>query len=334
MQDDERDYYGRQYWFKHQVDDLGYTDIVTRARTDLPERCLHWLQAVLKYKLPPAQVLELGSAHGGFVALLRAAGFAARGLELSPSIVQFAKETFDVPMLLGPIETQEIHNGCLDVIALMDVIEHLPDPVGTMRHCLKLLKPDGVLIIQAPKYQIKKTYAELEAGKDRFLEHLKPSEHLYLFSETSIRQLFYKLEAAHLAFEPAIFAHYDMFLVVSRAPLVCFSPQKIQQTLNLTPQGRLLQATLDLDNQLRDLKVRYAESEHDRAARLANMQTLEKALEKSKNDRTQCFGVIKTQSQKNTRLRALFKHFNNSLPHRLLRRFDQRSLTESQQPTT
>ena len=105
---------------------------------------MHWLQTLVKFKRPPAETIELGCAHGGFVALMQWAGFTARGLELSPWIVKFAEQTFGIPMLLGPIEDQPIEPASLDVIALMDVLEHLPDPVGTMAHCLRLLKPDGI----------------------------------------------------------------------------------------------------------------------------------------------------------------------------------------------
>src|SRR5712692_5834582 len=58
--DDERDFYGREHWFSHQEKDLGFPNITVRARTDLAERCLHWLRTVLKYKLPPARILEVG----------------------------------------------------------------------------------------------------------------------------------------------------------------------------------------------------------------------------------------------------------------------------------
>ena len=70
IKDDNRDFYGREYWFSHQEKDLGFANIMTRARVDLSERCLHWLRTVLKYKLPPGKALELGSAHGGFVTTL------------------------------------------------------------------------------------------------------------------------------------------------------------------------------------------------------------------------------------------------------------------------
>src|SRR5581483_2548786 len=100
--DDAADLYGRDYWFDHQRRDLNCPDIISRARTDLSERCIHWLRSILQYKLPPAKVLEIGCAHGGFVAMLHQAGFDASGLELSPEIVRLAKHTFDIPVLSGP----------------------------------------------------------------------------------------------------------------------------------------------------------------------------------------------------------------------------------------
>src|SRR5713101_4073412 len=78
----------------------GGPDFYTRTRGDLTERALYWLRTLLQYRLPPGKVLELGSAHGGFVALLRSAGFDATGLEMSRWVVDFARQTFGVPMLL------------------------------------------------------------------------------------------------------------------------------------------------------------------------------------------------------------------------------------------
>src|ERR1700681_1860969 len=75
VRDDETDFYGKKYWLEHQQDALGYAGIDTRARNDLTERNLHWLKALLRHSLPPAKVLELGCAHGSFVALLRQAGY-------------------------------------------------------------------------------------------------------------------------------------------------------------------------------------------------------------------------------------------------------------------
>ncbi|MCI0558085.1 MAG: class I SAM-dependent methyltransferase, partial [Nitrososphaera sp.] len=256
VRDEETDRYGKNYYLKRHPFDCGYPDLPTRARVDLSERCLHWLRAVLKYKRPPAKVLELGSAHGGFIALLRWAGYDATGLEVSPWVVEFARKSFFVPMLLGPVEDQVIEERSLDVIALMDVLEHLPNPVSTIRNCLELLKPDGIIVIQTPRYPEGKTYDEILADGDRFLEQLKADEHLYLFSENAIRQLFRRLEAQYLAFEPALFAQYDMFLVVSREPLVVNAREAIEGILCATPESRMVQALLDCDERSRELVKR------------------------------------------------------------------------------
>lgn len=237
VRNDESDFYGEGYWFSHQQH-LGLPDITRRARTDLPERNLHWLKTLLKYKLPPSTILELGSAHGSFVALLRWAGFEATGLELSPKVVEFARRTFGVSMLQGPIEDQTVEPGSLDAIVLMDVLEHLPDPLGTMRECLDLLKPDGILLIQTPRVPEHAAYEDLVEQNDPFLSLLEEEGHLTLFSEQSVRELFNRLGAAHLHFEPAIFEHYDMFFVVSRVPPVTHSAEAAEASLSATPDGR------------------------------------------------------------------------------------------------
>lgn len=284
IHDDERDFYGKEYWFKHQEQDLGFLNINARARADLPERCIHWMRTLLKYKLPPGKALELGCAHGGFVALLRRAGFDASGLELSPWIVDFARKTFDIPMLLGPLEDQNIAPGTLDVIALMDVLEHLPNPSGTMGKALECLKEDGVLLIQTPCWREGRMYDQMVAEKDLFLEQFKANEHLNLFSQTSARELFGRLGAGHIAFEPPMFG-YDMFMLVSRRPLESHNDNEIQQALSAGADGRLIQALLDGDQHLRDLQLQHRQTEEDRARRLEVIHQLNRQVQEIEADR-------------------------------------------------
>jgi glycosyltransferase involved in cell wall biosynthesis/SAM-dependent methyltransferase len=267
IQDDERDFYGREYWFSHQAE-LAHPDIASRARGDLPERCAYWLRTALKYKLPPARVLEIGSGSGAFVALLKWAGFDATGLELSPWVAQFSQETFNIPVLTGPVEDQDIPSASLDLIVAMDVLEHLPDPVGTLKRCLELLKEDGIFLIQTPRYPENRSYKELLSDGDRFVEMLKPAEHVYLFSKSSVALLFDRVGAGQLAFEPAIFLHYDMFLAAGRRPLLTHPVTESEGRLAALDQGRLVVALLDAEARFSKLLEAYLEAEADRAARL------------------------------------------------------------------
>jgi glycosyltransferase involved in cell wall biosynthesis/SAM-dependent methyltransferase len=250
--EDRGEFYSRDYYLKHLPEDYGLPTLPERARGDLPERDLHWLRTLLSYKLPPSRILELGSAHGGFVALMRWAGFDATGLELSPWLAEYARRTFDVPMLVGPIEDHDLAPGSLDCVALMDVLEHLQDPVRSMGGALASLKRDGVLLIQTPCFPDDLTYEQMRSADHLFLAQLRPREHLFLFSRRSIQALFGRLGAPHLVFEPAIFAYYDMFLAVGRTPAVKHQADDIVTALGSRAGGRMVLALLDLDDRLRE----------------------------------------------------------------------------------
>ena len=286
VNNDDTDFYGKQYWIQHQQQDLGFPDIHARARNDLVERNLHWLRALLKYCLPPAKVMELGCAHGSFVALLRQAGYDAFGVEMSPWVVEFGKRAFGIPVSVGPVENLSVPEGSLDAIALMDVLEHLPNPVATMAHCLRLLKPDGLLLIQTPQFREEMDFARLSETKGAFLEQLKADEHLYLFTDHSVSRLFRRLGIEHIQFEPAIFSHYDMFLVASRTQLQVNVPESIDSALPASsPSGRFALALLDLYQQVNTLSAALSDSETDREARGKQIEALTTLLHESEKDR-------------------------------------------------
>jgi SAM-dependent methyltransferase len=202
----------------------------------------------------------VGSGHGGFVALLRCIGFEAVGLELGPWLVEFSQKAFDVPILQGPIEDQEIEPGSLDFIALMDVLEHLPDPVATMRRCDSLLKPDGAVFIQTPRFPDPTTHADLKANNDLFLKMLIGDEHTFLFSVSSIRMLFGRLGYVHVDVQPALAPH-DMFVVVGRTTLRKHAPDETDRALAQTSGGRLVQAMLDLHRRAEELQEAMAQKD-------------------------------------------------------------------------
>jgi glycosyltransferase involved in cell wall biosynthesis/SAM-dependent methyltransferase len=310
--DEERDFYGRRYWFEHQRA-MGLPDLETRCGDDLRGRCLHWLETVLRYKRPPARALELGSAHGAFVALLGWSGFQATGLEVSPWVAAWARERFGVEMLTGPLERQEIAPGSLDLVAAFDVLEHLEDPLGTVRRIGHLLAEDGVVVLQTPRRPADMDLAELERSGHRFAEMLL-EEHLFLFSERGVRELLDRAGLAHVAFEPACFGHYDMFLVASKRPLV--RAESLDEVLSpdfeRSPAWALLRChealrrgaseSLDageLDARLaqvrdaRDEALRraeelgelYAVADRDRVERLRQIEELTRLYEESELDR-------------------------------------------------
>ncbi len=259
VRDDEHDFYGKNYYLHHVQEDYGLPDLETRARADLPERGLHWLRTLLKFVPGPgARTLELGCGHGGFVALQRWAGLDATGLELSPWVVEQARRWFDVPVLEGRLEDQQLAPASYDAVVLMDVLEHLPDPRRTLGQAAALLRaPHGFLLIQTPCYPAGLSYETLCAQNHPFLQQLKPKEHLYLFSEQAVARLCAELGVGQVRFEPAIYAHYDLFAVASAAPLAERPlPEQAASLLSATPPARAALALLDLGHERDDIDRR------------------------------------------------------------------------------
>ncbi|MGO9572604.1 MAG: class I SAM-dependent methyltransferase [Desulfomonilaceae bacterium] len=286
--DDSVDFYGRGYWFEHQERCFGFPNIVERAVLDLSERCVYWLQHLLEYKLPPSRVLELGCAHGGSVALMRWAGFDAIGLELSPWVVEFARKSFDVPVLQGPLESHNIKQQSLDAICMFDVLEHFEDPVSTLAHCRNLLRPEGIFLIQTPELPENLDYDQMSRGGDARLEQLKEQEHLFLFSRHGVRRLFAKLGYGTIHFLEPLFG-YDMFFVASNGTLKVNTAQAISQALCRKPSGRLVQEMLTLYEDKNSLR---AELEKYRAN--LGMRTIPYILKRSaKNFLGRCFHVVR-----------------------------------------
>ncbi len=252
VHDDASDFYGRRYWFEHQRKDLGLPDITERSASDLPERCLYWMQSLLDFKLPPASVLEVGCGHGGTVSLMRRAGFDAIGLELSPWVVEFAKQAFDIPVLQGPVETGVVDDKRFDAILMFDVLEHLPSPLDTVRRCERLLKPDGIFVIQTPKAPPVESFDDLIRENSEFVSHLHP-EHLFLFTDAAVKRLFASIGFERIVRLTPLFPH-DMFFIASKKSLDRNQPAAIEEKLLATSDGRLVLGLLSLYRENRQLR--------------------------------------------------------------------------------
>jgi hypothetical protein len=171
---------------------------------------------------------------------------------------------------------------------------------------MELLKPDGFMIVQTPCFPVSRTYEEMVRNKDRFLEMLRPAEHLYIFSRQSLVRLFSELGAPFLYFEPAIFDHYDMFAVVSARELSPHTEQEGTEVLLRRPEGRIVQALLDANAQHKELVRRYEEIDADREARLQALRQARARIEEIEADR-------EARLQKLLKMDALYKAMEERL---------------------
>lgn len=96
-------------------------------------------------------VLDVGCGRGDFLDIARAAGLRTFGLELSPTAAEKARakghQIFD--RLLHELPA-DVCPGGFDLIALFQVLEHVPDPVGIIKQASARLKQRGYISIAVP----------------------------------------------------------------------------------------------------------------------------------------------------------------------------------------
>lgn len=97
------------------------------------------------------RILDVGTASGFFLSVAQEFGFEPYGVELSEYSGTLAQRKFGRDRIwIGTLETAPFEPGMFQVIAMSDLIEHVPDPVGTLEIARRLLAPGGVLMIMTP----------------------------------------------------------------------------------------------------------------------------------------------------------------------------------------
>jgi 2-polyprenyl-3-methyl-5-hydroxy-6-metoxy-1,4-benzoquinol methylase len=128
------------------------------------------------------KLIDVGCGDGGFLSLMRDAGWEVAGIEPDPAAASFAQQTRSVPVVAANLADAQLDDESVDAVALSHVIEHAADPVGLLRECRRILKPQGKLIVVTPNLASQGHHAFREAWV-----HLDPPRHLYLFSPATLR---------------------------------------------------------------------------------------------------------------------------------------------------
>jgi SAM-dependent methyltransferase len=135
---------------------------------------------VLHRLVPSGRLLELGCAYGFFLELARE-HWEVKGIDVTAAGVRHARDVVGVNALQKDFLTLSDEPESWDVICLWDTIEHLPDPILTLRKAATWLKPGGVLLLTTG--DIESRLARLRGERWR---QIHPPTHLYYFSSATL----------------------------------------------------------------------------------------------------------------------------------------------------
>lgn len=100
-----------------------------------------------------AHILEIGCGTGHNLPMLQQFG-AVDAIEIDPAARAIAGKRLGKPVGDAPLPTLPgIERGVYDLIAVLDVVEHIDDDVAALRAMKDCLKPGGKILIAVPAHQ-------------------------------------------------------------------------------------------------------------------------------------------------------------------------------------
>ena len=126
---------------------LFLSGLVRRLKSEMADRLLG---QTLRWK-QGGKLVDLGCADGAFLAKC-ARHFEAIGVEISPQLVERARQRLPAAILLGPVTQVPLPENAFDVVTQFGYLEHEWHPLGALRVAQRALKPGGITVIKVPNY--------------------------------------------------------------------------------------------------------------------------------------------------------------------------------------
>lgn len=130
-------------------------------------------------------LLEVGSGAGDFLNAASRAGWNVCGVEYDKASAELLQEELGLDVRQGELRRGMWPAGSFDVVAMWNVLEHVPHPLETVEISAEYVKPGGVVLIQVPTI-----YSA--TGGQRFGEYwhlLDLPRHLNFFSRDSLTRI-------------------------------------------------------------------------------------------------------------------------------------------------
>jgi SAM-dependent methyltransferase len=135
---------------------LEHTRTTSRWRLEkesLQVRDYRTTRKLLAQKFPAhGTLVEIGSGLGCLLSFFREDGWNTIGIEPNAGLCLFAQQEFDLTIKRGTLFDARLPSACADVVTMIHVIEHVPDPMSIFREVHRVLRPGGWFVVETPRY--------------------------------------------------------------------------------------------------------------------------------------------------------------------------------------
>lgn len=147
---------------------------------------------IINFVIPGSRILDIGCSSGNLGSeLIAKKNCEVVGLDLSAQDVKLAKKRLSDAQVRNA-ENEDLSDlGTFDYIIFADVIEHLMDPVATLRKIQSSLKPGGSVIFSIPNMANMATRLMVLDGVIQYGETgLLDKTHLHYYDKAEVQRIF------------------------------------------------------------------------------------------------------------------------------------------------
>lgn len=136
-----------------------------------------------KFLPEKGRLLEIGCAMGTLLNEIRKLGWKVVGIEPEAWTYKLARNKYKLDVINSTFQEAELEESSFDVVLLLHVIEHLPNPNKGLSQIARLIRPGGFLVLETPRFDT--LWFRLLKGRERSVIQ----GHYYYFTRETIQEL-------------------------------------------------------------------------------------------------------------------------------------------------
>lgn len=134
------------------------------------------------------RLLDIGAATGFLVSEANKNGWQAEGVEISKWAASWARNNLKVKMHTGDVFAAKFKSESFEAVTMLDILEHLEDPIKELKEVHRILKKGGILYIETINFD--HFITKHLVGKN--YKHIVPAFHLIYFGRKQLREFLKK----------------------------------------------------------------------------------------------------------------------------------------------
>lgn len=133
------------------------------------------------------KMVEVGSGLGYLLRSFKDEGWDVLGVDPWKELPPHTRDIHQIETIPTILENAALPDASADVVIMLHVIEHVPDPVATLREIHRILKPGGHAVIETPRYDT--LMFKMMGHRER---SVKCEGHIYFFTFDTLRRTYEK----------------------------------------------------------------------------------------------------------------------------------------------